>query len=652
MIDEPQIVSYVSALEKLGIDLLGREFGNVKTICPKCRPTSAHPESTCLSVNIDLGRYKCWDNGGDGCGFQGSIGLKPRYEREKHREGRRDFSRPDENKYTASLREMPQEAILYMEGRGISRATLDRCEVGWGYGWKDVKTGVGMDVYRFPYRNAGVLVNVKSRPIKKDFRLYPQAELIPWRIDHRQKTTYYVEGEIDALSLVEIGIDNVVSIPNGGNTSSRQSLEYLDAVWSEISEISHHVMVLDDDDTGHGTRDEMVRRFGERSCSYVDYRLVCITDHDVPLDDKGRQRCKDANEILMHHGADALRTLIDRAVPFKLNTIVRPMDLLDTILSWKRDGVPTGLSTGFDDLDDLWRVMPGELTIITGAPGTGKSEAADALALNLARLHDWRVAMFSPEYYPPARHMIKLIEKRIGKVFDGDKIAYWRRQRLRCEEMTEEDVQEHLPWIGEHFSYIDRDDTGMTVDRVLEEAQFEVYRRGIKLLILDPWNELDHLMDKGLTETLYVSKALSKIKLFAQKNQVHVFLVAHPTKLPHTMENYTVVDADGNEAKRSRMVYPVPTLYSISGGANFKNKADNGLVLWRDVHAEAHGTNPHLLEFHLDKVRWKSTGRTGMASLAWDPPTGRFRSASAEEIDGAPHGARMSTDGDDDSLEF
>lgn len=53
-------------------------------------------------------------------------------------------------------------------------------------------------------------------------------------------------------------------------------------------------------------------------------------------------------------------------------------------------------------------------------------------------------------------------------------------------------------------------------------------RFGIRGLVIDPYNELDHQRPTYMTETEYVSQMLTKIKRFAQYHEVHVWLVAHP----------------------------------------------------------------------------------------------------------------------------
>ena len=95
-----------------------------------------------------------------------------------------------------------------------------------------------------------------------------------------------------------------------------------------------------------------------------------------------------------------------------------------------------------------------------------------------------------------------------------------------------------------------------------------VCRYGIRGLLVDPYNELDHQRPSHMSETEYVSQMLTKVKRFAQHHDVHVWFVAHPRQLR---------DWKGQP----------PTMYDISGSAHFINKADNGLVIHRNRDPEA-----------------------------------------------------------------
>jgi twinkle protein len=104
-----------------------------------------------------------------------------------------------------------------------------------------------------------------------------------------------------------------------------------------------------------------------------------------------------------------------------------------------------------------------------------------------------------------------------------------------------------------------------------------------------------------MTETEYVSQILGKVKRFAENHAVHCWFVAHPSK-----------------PVREGGKLPVPTLYDISGSANWANKCDIGLVVYRDL------DNGNTVELYLRKVRFKEVGEVGVVELQWDRVTGRY----------------------------
>jgi len=58
-----------------------------------------------------------------------------------------------------------------------------------------------------------------------------------------------------------------------------------------------------------------------------------------------------------------------------------------------------------------------------------------------------------------------------------------------------------------------------------------VSRYGIRGLVIDPYNELDHQRPTYMNETEYVSQMLTVLKRFAQHHDVHVWFVAHPRQM-------------------------------------------------------------------------------------------------------------------------
>jgi twinkle protein len=163
--------------------------------------------------------------------------------------------------------------------------------------------------------------------------------------------------------------------------------------------------------------------------------------------------------------------------------------------------------------------------------------------------------------------------------------------------------------VGDFFTWVlPDDDSDWTIDVVLERAKALVYRKGIRGLVIDPWNELEHDVPHGGTETVYIGNVLKKVRQFARRHGVHVWIVAHPQKLFR---------------EKTTGQYPVPTLYDISGSANWRNKADNGICVWRDFSEQ---NAP--VEIHVQKVRFRQIGRVGMAKLNYEPATQTYAELS------------------------
>jgi len=170
--------------------------------------------------------------------------------------------------------------------------------------------------------------------------------------------------------------------------------------------------------------------------------------------------------------------------------------------------------------------------------------------------------------------------------------------------ISKESLLPAIQWLDEHFSFILPEDETLNVTGVLTLADQLVYRKGIKGLLIDPWNELDHSRPPGFSETEYISASLSKIRRFARERNIHIWITAHPTKLQKA--------DDGS--------YPVSNLYDIAGSAHWRNKADNGLSIWRDL---SEPKNPEV-QIHVQKIRFKENGREGVATLIYDRLTGRY----------------------------
>ena len=423
----------------------------------------------------------------------------------------------------------------------------------------------------FPYIVEGELVNRKYRTARKHFMLESGAELVPWRIDHIRDTMECIitEGEMDALSFIVAGRDDVISVPNG----AQKNLTWLDRfIESHLENKSRIHIASDTDAKGLELRAELVRRLGEEKCRIVTYG----------------EGCKDANELLQQGGVEAVRKSIEEAQEVPLEGIYTAADVKEELLALFEKGLQKGATLGMGELDDMLSLEVGRLMIVTGIPGDGKSEFLDEMAVHLSLNYDWRCAWFSPENFPVTLHHPKLIEKLIGKRFLKGLI-------------TPTEFEAAVNYLSHNFFDI-LPEEGYRVDTILEKAEALVRRKGIRVFILDPYNCLEHQIPMGQSETQYISEFLEKLRSFARRRQVLVVLAAHPTKM-----------------KRDPLTkqFPVPTMYDISGSAAFFNKADFGIAIERDRTKE-------VTRVHVQKVKFRHLGYPGVASFKYNTHNGRF----------------------------
>lgn len=276
--------------------------------------------------------------------------------------------------------------------------------------------------------------------------------------------------------------------------------------------------------------------------------------------------------------------------------ILNPRSLNPLVETLYREDIPSGVRTGWYCLDQHFKPRPGELTLITGIPGHGKTSFLDALLVNLARIHDWKSLLFSAENLPFENHIATLLEIKTGKPF---------REGFH-ERMSLSDVQSGMAFVSDYFTFLDP--AKPSLERLLVLAEKANKKCPANVLVIDPWNEIEHGWGAHQTETHYISDCLMKIRRFGRKNKLHIFLVAHPMKPKK--------DPDGS--------YPPPTPYDISGGAHWRNKADNCLTVYR--HISKDGEEDPETEIHITKIRFREVGRIGVVKLHYDRVTGRYAS--------------------------
>ena len=556
----------MTTFAQLGIEIPAIAAGpEVQTTCPKCSHERRKKTAKCLSVNTEKGAFVCHH-----CGWAGSVNDS-RPERR-----RKQFRRPDPRPQIT----LPQNALDWFRNRGITDAVLLRNRIDYGRIYFP-QVEDHREAIIFPYSVKGELINRKFRTIQdKLFRLEAGCELVLYGVDDisAEQPLIFVEGECDKLAVEVAGFRHCVSVPNGAPAPAAKNYEslfsYLDSAREKLEAVNRFILAVDSDPAGFRLETELSRRLGIEKCSRV----------------RWPEGIKDANEMLVKHGADDLRWYIENAEPFPIEGVFQIADRRADLLRLYEHGFERGYSTGWRELDRLYTVRPGEFTAVTGIPSSGKSNWLDNLLVNLARLHGWNFALFSPENLPLEQHMAAIAEKYSRKPFrDGP-----------TSRMTVVEFESALSWVDDHFAWImPTSEDDWTVEKILTAAGQLCLRRGIRGLVIDPWNELEPLRPESMSETEYISHCLKRIRVFARQHGVHVWIVIHPAKMYR------------NDAGK----YPVPSLYDCSGSAHWRNKADNGIVVWRDL-SEADSAE---VQIYIQKIRFRQVGRRGMARLYYEP---------------------------------
>lgn len=525
--------------------------------CPVCTETRRHKNKKSFSWNNQKSTGYCHN-----CDSR-FVEYKPMPERKV-------FTRPKITNRT----ELTGKALEWFLGRGISQGVLNKLGVYSSTEFMP-QTGCDRTVVCFPYYLDEQLVNIKFRDAAKNFKLVKDAELIFYNINALKdsKEIIIVEGEIDCLSYIEAGIDNCISVPNG---ASAKNLAYLDNYVDLFDGLEKIYLATDNDLHGFELREELIRRLGAEKCFVVNFGDF-----------------KDANEYLVNKGKIALAQTITNATEVPVEGVIKLQSHYDDIYSMFISGAETGFGIGIEEIDKAVTWETGRLAVFTGIPSHGKSEFVDYICTRLNLIHGWKVGYFSPENYPVKYHYSKLASKISGKKFEKGYIS-------------REEYDRTFDYISNNFYFIYPEED-MSVDNVLAKAKHLVRRYGIRVMVFDPYNKIEHMRDRGETETEYISRFLDRMIMFGKRHNVLVFLVAHPRKME----------------KAANGAYIKPTLYDINGSANFYNKADYGISIYRDFN-----TNKTTASFL--KVKFKHLGDGGDVELKYNYINGRYENIDSE----------------------
>lgn len=536
---------------------LKKSSGEEQHTCPECSESRKKKTVKCFSYNHDKSAGYCGH-------CQITLILKREFEPKK------EYKKPIWRNNT----QLSVNLVRWFESRGINQQTLIDFKITEGPEWMP-QVAAEVNTVQFNYFRNGELINTKFRDGNKNFKLSKDAELILYNLDAiaQSEEVIICEGEIDCLSISQAGYKHVVSVPNGAG-QGKINLEYLDNCIEYFYNKKSIYLATDDDLPGRNLQEQLAERFGKERCYKIKFK-----------------DCKDANECLVKYGVQGIIESIADKREFPLEGVFTIADYSDDINDMYHKGLPKGAKTQMANLNKLLSFHKGYITTITGIPNQGKSDAVDQIVLGLALTSDWKGAFYSPENKPTSLHISKLARKLIGKSWWGD------------DRISKHEIEMVKAYLNDRFFFI-KPEKDFTLDTILNHVKQLILRKGIDWFVIDAWNKLEHKYNND--ENRYIGECLDKIAAFCELNMVHCFLVAHPRKMLK---------------QKGTQRYEVPNLYDISGSANFFNKSDNGICIYRDYDRE-------VSQWYVQKVKFSHWGNTGFCEFKYDVGSGRFNEYS------------------------
>lgn len=509
--------------------------------CPYCRGGKSKDKYS-FAINLRTGQHKCLRSS---CSVSGNmISLSKDFEWFSLGNGADAYYQTSSKQQFRKFKKMEPikpkaEAVTYLESRGIPAAVTEEYQITVR---KDVP-----NVLVFPFLDeTGRMQFVKYR--KTDFdktrdnnKEWCEKSCKPilfgmYQCDRDNTTLVLTEGQIDSLSVKAAGVNNAVSVPTGKN-----GFTWIPYCWDWLLQYNT-LIVFGDNENGQITLlEEMSRRFRGtvKAVRKQDYR-----------------DCKDANEILMKYGAEAVRLAVENAeaVPVRQVKELADVEAVD-LFSLPR------ISTGIRSIDKVLSggLYLGQSAIITGKRGDGKSTLASQILAN-ALNEGKRVFAYSGElqdYFFKRWIDFQLAGKAnvIEQAQEDGSVSYYI-PKGKSERISE--------WYrGRAYLFDNKAADDDEMKDLLQIIEKSIQQYGIELVLLD---NLMTALDVGMSVDLYraQSKFVDGLVKMAKRQQVAIILVVHPRK-----NRFSNDDTD-----------------EVSGSADITNKVDIVMTYKRDLENE------------------------------------------------------------------
>lgn len=416
-----------------------------------------------------------------------------------------------------------------LEARGIDLENVSRL------GWRTSRTSTTGNAIEIPFFKDGVEVNTKTRTLSGEKKFYQKSDAEKCFYNHdaieqafsAKMPLLICEGEMDCAIALQCGY-MAVSVPDGA-PAKRVGMDGLKYSYLEgFPKTGEVIICADGDAAGANLLHDLGVRLGKHRCKWIKYP----------------KETKDLNDVFLKYGERGIHETIKRAEWLKVDGVYK-MSELPPIPE------PDMFEIGVIPIN----IRKGDFSVWTGVPSHGKSTFMNHASF-IAAKKGWKVAFASFEQTPQTEHKYSLRTLACGMDVRGAEAS---------------SIAHADKWIDDFYTFIIPDvdsDEDADLGWLLDKMAACVIRHGVDLIVIDPWNEIEHTYPKDMTATEYTGFAIKQLKKFAKRHQVHVSVVAHPAKMQRNREGQ----------------YPVPSLYDIADSAHWANKPDLGVIVHRLEH--------------------------------------------------------------------
>jgi twinkle protein len=375
----------------------------------------------------------------------------------------------------------------------------------------------------FPSLVDGELVAAKYRRLPKSFRVDANCEpvLFGWQaIPATARSVVIVEGELDAVAMHALG-QPALSVPFGGGTGDKQG-KWIASEFDRLALFDRIYLALDMDGPGQEATAEIVKRLGRERCYVL----------ELPH--------KDANACLMAGvQKPQMAAIVKVAKTMDPEALRNAGEFTEDVMKeFAKSGVDYGIAMPWEKLAHRLVIRMGEVVILAGINGHGKSEVAGQITVNAVK-HGWRSCVASMEFRPP-KWLKRMVRQAVGR-----------------SDPAQGFIANTMAWLSESLWVFDATGTAKA-DQIIETFVYAAKRYGVNLFVVD------NLAKCGFDEDDYNGQKnfVDRLTDFAKEQDVAVLLVAHMKK--QADENH-----DGGKM-------------GVKGSGAITDMADTTLSIWRN----------------------------------------------------------------------